>query len=495
MCITFHFITVVWGDAYTDLFLDVVMPTQLSPGNLGAFADKSAIYKIYTTSKDAAKICASDIFHQLKERISVEVITDDEADLSKGFQVMIDFHNRAIQEADRCSATLIFLTPDSIWSDGTFLRLWELATAGKRVVLSTGTRLTKETFVPDFLQQFRPHQEYSVTLPPRVLVNAALPHLHPTTKSLFLNDRCSNSWPSLLYWHAPDGGILARCFHLHPIMINPLVKGVIPKSSVDDDYIAAVCPNADDFYVIEDSDEIIGFEISSQHHLVGEMVPSEPTALQIAVWAYYFANDRHQEFVNHRILIHDGNLSPQWQKTIHQSDEFLRSIQHYIRVDLKRLDKLLYSLKPMMIFAKDMVLYLRKMYRSFKRLLRFLLTPLNNQKAFISLRYKPSIHYTIGMVRSIMMRSRLTRWLLGLSLWMKSTCQMFKKASKVCFKHVFQKIKRVSLQFRAKKPKTFSPKKLGLKDWLLKIAPIKFLLTDVRYLVFFVIHHPTLRKR
>ena len=31
-----YFMTPVWGEAYTKLFLDIVIPSQLAPGNLPA---------------------------------------------------------------------------------------------------------------------------------------------------------------------------------------------------------------------------------------------------------------------------------------------------------------------------------------------------------------------------------------------------------------------------------------------------------------------------
>lgn len=490
MGITFHFITVVWGDAYTNLFLDVVMPTQLSPGNLYAFADKPAVYKIYTTSVDADRIYRSDVFQQLKDILPVEVITDDEADLSKGFQVMMDFHNRAIREADECSAALVFLTPDSIWSDGSFLRLWELAQLGKRVVLSTGTRLTKETFVPDFLQRFRSNHESSVMLPPRELVRVAIPHLHPTTQSLFLNAKISNSWPSLLYWHAPDHGIVARCFHLHPIMINPSVKGIVPESSVDDDYIARVCPNPNEFYVIEDSDEMIGFEISSQRHLVGDMFAFEPTAFQVALWAYKFANDRHQKFVNHRIFIHTDDLSSAWHKTFQESDDFIQAVQHYLRTNVRQIDRLLYDLKPLIRNLKYLLNWFKRLLKSFMEILGYPRKLYRSGKRRAYLKYKPALHYTVGIIRTVCYRFILTRWII-------KTNPFFKKLyrpPKTIYRRSKQFFKQLLISLRIIKLKEGVTKTTKLQGHILTMPWVGSILVNLRSLLIFIKTHPAISK-
>ena len=62
----YHFLTPVWGKAYTKTYLELVMPAQLSQGNLKAFAGApSSRYVIYTTEADAETIKASPAFRKL----------------------------------------------------------------------------------------------------------------------------------------------------------------------------------------------------------------------------------------------------------------------------------------------------------------------------------------------------------------------------------------------------------------------------------------------
>jgi hypothetical protein len=44
-----HFNIVTWGEAFTDLLLQVVLPNQLTPGNLGSVGGRPGCrYLIYT---------------------------------------------------------------------------------------------------------------------------------------------------------------------------------------------------------------------------------------------------------------------------------------------------------------------------------------------------------------------------------------------------------------------------------------------------------------
>ena len=70
----FHLITVVWGHSYVDSYLKVDLPLQLCPGNLGAFKNRHAIYRIFTTTEDKETIRQSPIFKKLESLIRVDFI-------------------------------------------------------------------------------------------------------------------------------------------------------------------------------------------------------------------------------------------------------------------------------------------------------------------------------------------------------------------------------------------------------------------------------------
>nr|HPO08633.1 hypothetical protein [bacterium] len=61
-----HLIMAVWGQEYVDLFLNVALPSQLSPANLPAIRHSSELlYKIYTTKEDESRIREHPAFERL----------------------------------------------------------------------------------------------------------------------------------------------------------------------------------------------------------------------------------------------------------------------------------------------------------------------------------------------------------------------------------------------------------------------------------------------
>jgi hypothetical protein len=323
----FHFVTAVWGDEFTDLYLNVGLPAQLSPGNLFAFREKGgSVYKIFTTSRDAERIRRSSAFIHLANILPTEIVLIDDIELITKYGAMAEAHRRAIQAADREHAAIVFISPDQIWADGTFVNLWELALAGKRVVLVATPRLTKETTVPAFLRRQMNDESASACISSRELVTFALNHFHPITKSLFWDAEDFNRWPSHLYWNVKQEGFVARCFHLHPLMVNPKARGILPESTIDDDYVELACPHREDFYVVEDSDEIVGFEVSSSDSVFG-IARGEPSESRISCWARHHASPRHRDFLSHTIRFHGADISSKWNPVETLSDQVVESIR------------------------------------------------------------------------------------------------------------------------------------------------------------------------
>ena len=327
-----HFITAVWGRTYTDLFLQVVVPNQLSAGNLLYFRDKpgSALFKIYTTKADAEYIRASPCYAQLAAAVPVEFVLFDDVDLGAKYEALIECHRRAIRSADETGAALVFLSPDAIWSDGTFRRLWELGRAGTRVVMSGSIRVTKETFVPEYLARHYSAPTCSAGIGSRELVKLAMRHLHPLSQSLFWDSDHFGLGPSHIYWRVGEDGVLGRCFHLHPLMVNPQVRGLLPKSTVDADYTPLACPDPESLYVAEDSDEIACFEISARDQF-GTFAPNRFNAADVAFYARYWTQEHHRKFVHHPIRYHGSELSPQWKEAEEASARVLESVERCLR--------------------------------------------------------------------------------------------------------------------------------------------------------------------
>lgn len=359
--IHFHIITVVWGDAYVDLFLDFALPNQLTPGNLLFFAGRweQVTYKILTTSADAQRIKAAPIFVRLSAAVPIEFMLIDDADRSNTHGGLTECHRRAIKAADAQEAALIFLSPDSIWSDGTFRRLVEIAESGKRAVFTAGIRVTKESFIPAYQAATARAAPDSAPLAPRQLVALALPHLHPFTRTLFWDDPEIFYFPSNLYWRVGDEGFLARCFHIHPLLVHPVRRGLLPVSTIDDDYLMLACPDPEDFYVVEDSDDLVGFEISRADHF-GTMHLKKRSVTDVAFWARYHATPHHLSLAQKKLRFHQCDCSEAWRAVAEASDRVLADIDYRRRRPLLFLAPRILKRRMVRIVANGLRLFVNE---------------------------------------------------------------------------------------------------------------------------------------
>jgi hypothetical protein len=182
-------------------------------------------------------------------------------------------------------------------------------------------RLNRDTASSSLLRHFYKPEETVLSAAPRELVGVALEHLHPIEKKYYWGEGFSR-FPIHAYWPVNDEGLVARCFYLHPIMVNPLIRGVKPQITVDADYVDLSCPDLSDIYVCRDSDEIACFELTDPdaEDLNAATSSTEvSSAWDYARWAVVHANPLYTSHMHHwffqiPIHIHATDFSSDWKK-------------------------------------------------------------------------------------------------------------------------------------------------------------------------------------
>lgn len=314
-----HFNIVAWGEAFTDLLLQVVLPNQLTPGNLGSLQGRLGCrYQIYTRPQDAARIKAAPAMARLAATIATELIEVPGLGTGPGapYDDMTRCHRHAIATAERHDAAMIFLPGDAIWSEGSFRRLLELDDAGCSAVLVAGIRLSRDGFVDAFKARFRTDDGLVAVAPPRELVDCALPHLHPLTRAACLDAANFISFPSQLIAPVEGGGLLLRAFHLHPALIRPQVKGVDVGGTIDLAYLRHACPDPASIHIVEDSDELLQVAVDDAAHRAELIGTGRLGMSQVAAFAEHHADAQQRRiFLDRTIRIHaDGGVGPRWDR-------------------------------------------------------------------------------------------------------------------------------------------------------------------------------------
>ncbi|VAX26112.1 hypothetical protein MNBD_NITROSPINAE02-646, partial [hydrothermal vent metagenome] len=258
--IKYHFIIAVWGAEYVDTFLNICMPSLLTPGNLEAFEhEPGAIFKIYTSPQDADQITGSEPYSRIRRIMKVKTIPVDElatpdnhgASQYEGSLIsMRKCHMMATEEGLGEEAAMVYLAPDAVWSEGTLSRMREITRSGKRALLLSGLRVTKDDFQSKFLGKFADGSG-GAPAPPRELTRLGLDHLHPLTKALFTGSKkFSMKMAFQVYWRVSRGGFLARCLVMHPLMVRPRLANPSLRLSFDADYLLSACPDYEDYYIV-----------------------------------------------------------------------------------------------------------------------------------------------------------------------------------------------------------------------------------------------------
>jgi len=328
----FHIIVPVWGREYTQIFIELMLPTLLAPGNIPALPHPERhVFQIYTTPADRAVIEASPIHARLKQHIRVAFhrVRSHPEKGGNAYAIQSDCYRRAIREADAADQAMVFLTPDSVMADGSLRNLARIAGTGVRAVLGVGVRLVKET-VSEALLQYHRGDDGVIAIGPRELVRLALPNIHPIAKAHFYHDEGYGLFLSNLYWRIGTEGLLARCFHLHPFMVYPRVKNAPFTTTVDGDYIEAACPDLADTYVVTDSDEFWAFELSAADRRIRIMDRSRPP-IEFVQWMYNKTTARHRQLIGKVIRMHAGmSDGPAWRAAELEAEGCVKQLLSYV---------------------------------------------------------------------------------------------------------------------------------------------------------------------
>jgi hypothetical protein len=321
----FRFLTVVWGKAYTDAYLNVVLRSQLSPGNLPVFAKHSdSVYTIYTTEADIERCRASEMFQRLREVMQVEFAVIRKNRFVSKYNLMTQCHAHGIRSARGEECGFVLLTPDVVWSDGSFGRLLELAASpSPMIMMATMPRVVKETFLPAYAERLNGAD----ALPPRELVSVALQHIHPVTQSCLWDDpNRTGAGPGDFLWRVGDDGLLLRAFQLQPLLIRPVDRDAVPEIAIDADYPSRICPNPADALIIDDSDDVCAVDFTTIADAPTLVLRGYETMEGTVKWAETNADALHRSLLRRTIRIHTRDLSDAWAVAERRSDEVVTEI-------------------------------------------------------------------------------------------------------------------------------------------------------------------------
>lgn len=320
----FHVVTPVWGEAYVDLFLRVVLPSILTEGNLeGLVGEVETSFHLYTTAADLETLKSDRRYAALEAVVPTHVVLVEQEfarlESENKHLRMTACHQMAVDRANAVDAAIVIVQADAIYSEGSFATMLRAARRGKRAVMCTGIRVVKESFLPEWESAFVDSHGRGPA-PARRLVAACLPRLHPLMRAQFVDaPGFYNFWPSNLIWPVDETGLLTRCFHLAPLMIWPEDKRVRVHVSMDADYMAKAVPRSADYHFVTDSDDMALVDLTPAAYFAELPKRERRSLLRIASFAHYNCDARHRSFLLHHYAFHSGARGWRWTAVIARS--------------------------------------------------------------------------------------------------------------------------------------------------------------------------------
>jgi len=321
--IPLHFVTPVWGVDYTRTFVEVMLPSLLSPGNIPSLGPaENCRFKIYTTPEDARQITMAPSYARLSALMPVQIMDIGNIETNKYFASSRAYREAAI-EARHANAAGVFLGPDVVAADGSIRSVTRLLKNGTAAILVMGVRATKETLVPELLSRYSTGGDLCVS--PTQLVEALMRHLHPITRSHLYEGDSATFHPAGFFWEVGQEGLLMHVFHLHPVVVyGPGISAEF-SGTIDDDLLQKSDLPERLVHIVADSDEMLFVEVSAAAYEFA--TPPRGGIDEIVTFIAGATNAFHRRAARVEIRAHVGKVSEMvWHQTGVRASQVIESV-------------------------------------------------------------------------------------------------------------------------------------------------------------------------
>jgi hypothetical protein len=332
-----YFCNVVWGAEYLEFFLAFNIPSLLAELNIPSLGKDKCTFFIYTKEEHVETIKNSSSIKILEGYVDIKIVTriinshDKHVSLSS-------YHKEFLRNAVSNKAIAFFLSPDTIWSNGSLSFAYQKFLEGNDCLFVPGLRVNKEPAIKD-LHRISAINDNICTLSPRALVDHALGHLHKNTLEYFYCKGTGASLsPSVLIWRISKHCLGLRSFHQHPLFIFCNDLDFSFRSTIDFDLGMYLIRNSKKYYIVKDSDEMVVVEYSSEKMIYKGILPKQ-LASPVGKWASEgnSTNELHWNLVQTLNLFHCEDVESQLiQKLLKTSNEVIENIAFYAFLNMRK---------------------------------------------------------------------------------------------------------------------------------------------------------------
>lgn len=317
---------VVWG-GYIETMQYNLLPSLLAPNNLPALVRMhDATLTIAAPAGEAQRLRMQPICERVRALLPVRFSSIPLTHPQGPHGLLAETQMGLLADAALNGVGCVMLAPDIVLADGALRTVGDEAARGTNALLVAGIRADIRT-AWHALERFR--HDGVLALAPRQLMRLLLEHLHPVTRSLIINGPQASRWPSHMYWHIGDEGLLARCFHLHPLYVRPTTAAT--EDTIDGDYVEKTYPDGKGVRIITHTDDLALIELSETSHMAGTVYDRPPEQEGIAHWIDVIPSAFQKQHAQRsiRVVAAETLDERRWDATEKEATLFLREVGLY----------------------------------------------------------------------------------------------------------------------------------------------------------------------
>jgi hypothetical protein len=330
----------VWGHPYVDVFLTLSLPSLLAEGNLEDLPNnKNSRFIIHTLPEDRPFFEATSQFQALKRMMPISFHDISLRGERRGDKY--DILNRCQSEAIAASEefdAIVFTYADFVWATGTIRSGLARIADGYDAAVMPVPPLVREDLIEFAIKNFDHLYDFirgypRIGLSPRRLVALGKPLMHPLMRDSNLDYRLNTTNAAYTSWFGPNGDLLIRCFHIHPLILRVQRENPdfwIPLTgTLDEDFIPRVLAAPDRVYHVADSDEAAAASLTPRNFPLHYFPENDGLdAAKIARWAEGSASPLHKMFFDSYSIWHEHDVSwNEWEPTIARSQRIANFVK------------------------------------------------------------------------------------------------------------------------------------------------------------------------
>lgn len=235
-------------------------------------------------------------------------------------------YRRALREASGRGTAVALLNADVVLADGFVRTTMDLLYDGVRVIEVAGPRGLRDPIGHALRSRYSEASGVSIKINPIELSALWFRRIHPLLAMHFVDGPEGEPFhPSHLYWRVGNDGVIARCFHLYPIVVWPRDTSANFRTTIDDDLVSNLRFSQREVFVADDSRKMFCCELSPPEQYVGHMARRGDFDSYVAFYGSY--NKRNIHNLRREIIVSGvRDLDSRWDVRRMESAQFTRRL-------------------------------------------------------------------------------------------------------------------------------------------------------------------------